>query len=861
MKKILESPEIKEALSKYAFHTWIFDGRKLAWAPGLVDRGEVRFQVDLDAGRRDKNEAPRKGAIWTIKIRKTTEVQVSALQGYLDRRTSFNTGVQEALNFIDHLFRQGPSKRLLAIKRNFYDTSQQGEPLQDGRVVEIHKGLYASVRMSHNLTQGGMGLAMNADVANTAFWVGGMSFDTMLLSYLASCERRYLSMNAIRLAQELRPVPRKGGGFQSSEAFKQLRKLRKLKFTVRHKGRSEAASEKVLTAVDFMFDPKYGPDGATARNVQFDYEGKMTSVADYYRLKYGYVLRYENLPLIDAGKGGSIPMEVAFIQKMQRYNFKLNPDQTAAMIKIAVTRPRIRKEAIESKVKLLNLPNDPYLKFYGVEFETSFTKTQAKIITPPILNFRDKRNVKPQFAGRWNIQGLKFWKQNTTPLISWGIVLMDNCVDKRAAEQFIKTFRDVFISHGGNAPNSARVLDPPGNYKGNGGQVIDWAHGELLKDKGYPQLLFIVVGQKNSPHYIRLKKNADCRFGVLSQVVQRAAVQKNDAQYHSNICMKVNAKLGGSTSRTDPPWKGAGPTYFPANRPTMMIGVDVSHAAPGANTASVAAMTMNCDADANRFVAVCETNGYRTEMITPNNMQNMFSQLINHWKPNHGGPPAHIMYFRDGVAEGQFAQVMDIEIDEIRRFFASKNLYPKFTVIVATKRHHIRLFPPSGGDKNSNPLPGTLVEKEVTHPFMWDFYLNSHVAIQGTARPVHYYVLQDEMGIPVNDLQKMIYYQCYSYARSTTPVSLHPAVYYAHLAADRARAHETVPSTDGFRAGGKGHEVHIDKAAKGLTVPGSMAGVDALPLLPLGGITGKEKPAVNGEDRQRAAFRSSMWFI
>jgi eukaryotic translation initiation factor 2C len=270
---------------------------------------------------------------------------------------------------------------------------------------------------------------------------------------------------------------------------------------------------------------------------------------------------------------------------------------------------------------------------------------------------------------------------------------------------------------------------------------------------------------------------------------------------------------------------------------------------------------MNCDADANRFAAVCETNGYRTEMITPNNMQNMFTQLLNYWKPNHAGPPVHIMYFRDGVAEGQFAQVMDIEIAELRRFFANKGLAPKFTVIVATKRHHIRLFPPTGGDKNANPLPGTLVEKEVTHPFMWDFYLNSHVAIQGTARPVHYYVLQDEMGIPVNDLQKMIYYQCYSYARSTTPVSLHPAVYYAHLAADRARAHETVPSTDGFRAGGKGHEVHIDKAAKGLTVPGSMAGIDALPLLPLGGISGKEKPAVSGEDRQRAAFRSAMWFI
>jgi eukaryotic translation initiation factor 2C len=67
------------------------------------------------------------------------------------------------------------------------------------------------------------------------------------------------------------------------------------------------------------------------------------------------------------------------------------------------------------------------------------------------------------------------------------------------------------------------------------------------------------------------------------------------------------------------------------------------------------------------------------------------------------------------------------------------------------------------------------------YPFMWDFYLCSHVAIQGRARPVHYHILIDEIRVPVNNLQKMIYHQCYLYARSTTPVSVYPAVYYVYL--------------------------------------------------------------------------------
>lgn len=120
------------------------------------------------------------------------------------------------------------------------------------------------------------------------------------------------------------------------------------------------------------------------------------------------------------------------------------------------------------------------------------------------------------------------------------------------------------------------------------------------------------------------------------------------------------------------------------------------------------------------------------------------------------------------------------------------NTQVNFTVIVAEKRHHIRLFPPGGpaADKNGNPVPGTLVDRDVTHPFEYDFYLNSHSAIQGTARPTHYHVLHDEAKVDPNKLVSMVYDHSYQYMRATTPVSLHPAVYYAHLASNRARAHE-----------------------------------------------------------------------
>ncbi|KAH7155211.1 Piwi domain-containing protein [Dactylonectria estremocensis] len=841
---VILSPEpdklgpLKEQLKPYNGGKWLFDGKKLAWAPVLLPRET-----------RPPGAKPRSGSDFHLTLRNTTEIKVSALQGYLDHKVSFSNSVQEALNFLDHLVRQWPSEHMLAIKRNFYKRNEAGIPLNDGSIVEVHKGTYASVRMSHNLGRGGVGLGYNIDVANTCFWVGGQPLERLMCNFLANCDRRWQGLTPVTVYQHLKPVKGRSGRWESSDAFKQLRKLRRLKF-------------KLYTIVDFVFSEQYGAEGATAKNVTFkDQEDKEVSVQEYYRSKYKVTLRNSNLPLIDAGKAGKIPMELAFIESMQRYPFKLNPEQTAAMIKIAVTRPRERKANIEKNARDLQIGTDPYLKEYGVSFETQFAKTEARILPPPIVKF-GQGTCEPKFAGRWDLRGKKFWKQNTAPLMNWGFVLLEQGVAPAALQQFANTFKTTFISHGGKVTKEPRILQPPGDMMFNAANCVAWAHEQITKSSGYTQLLFCVLTKRNSGTYERLKKSADCRFGILTQVVLRNHVMKNNGQYHSNVCMKVNAKMGGATACTPQLWKT--PTYFPENRPTMIIGVDVSHTAPGGNSPSIAAMTMSVDRDATRYAALVESNGYRVECLTPGNMHYLFGQLALIWREGHnGGFPAHILYFRDGVGEGQFAQVIENEIGEIKTWLREKSpagkSLPKFTVIVATKRHHIRFFP-QRGDKNANPLPGTLVEKEVTHPFMWDFYLNSHVAIQGTARPVHYHVIHDEMNMPVNDLQKMIYQQCYSYARSTTPVSLHPAVYYAHLASDRARAHENIATSEGFRAGPKGHEMIRDKIARGMSVGGPDRAMEAPPLIRLGGTVDPDK-AIDGEERQRSFFRKTMWYI
>ena len=73
----------------------------------------------------------------------------------------------------------------------------------------------------------------------------------------------------------------------------------------------------------------------------------------------------------------------------------------------------------------------------------------------------------------------------------------------------------------------------------------------------------------------------------------------------------------------------------------------------------------------------------------------------------------------------------------------------------------------------------------------WDFYLQSHTALQGTARPAHYFVLFDEIfkssKTPSEDLYRITHNMCFLFCRATTSVSIPPPVYYADIACERGR--------------------------------------------------------------------------
>jgi len=189
------------------------------------------------------------------------------------------------------------------------------------------------------------------------------------------------------------------------------------------------------------------------------------------------------------------------------------------------------------------------------------------------------------------------------------------------------------------------------------------------------------------------------------------------------------------------------------------------------------------------------------------------------WDKNNKQLPQNILIYRDGVSEGQFKTVLDQELPHIRKacqdVYGTKFKQPRMTIVVSVKRHQTRFYPTDPNhihQKSKSPKEGTVVDRGVTNVRYWDFFLQAHASLQGTARPAHYTVLLDEIfradykDKAAHALESLTHEMCYLYGRATKAVSICPPAYYADLVCTRARLHkaELFEDNGSVKSGGSG---------------------------------------------------------
>ncbi|KAI9728343.1 MAG: hypothetical protein M1828_003743 [Chrysothrix sp. TS-e1954] len=837
IRKCWQSRAVQQKLGPY----WIFDGNRIAFWVKRLEENPTLIDVDMNVedGRPERwdpqTQKNKPHEIHKVVIRNPKKLNFNVLEAWLAKTADFDDTCLESLNFLDHLMRELPSQQYTQIKRMFFKRGDRRTLLEGG--IEAFKGVYATVRPTNRGLNAAAGLSVNVDVANGTFWSAINVLDTVrLLLNARDVNDAYQKCRIINGKPQRQADP--------------LKRLRKLRINTRHRENHRdiytIAAISNETSRTQKMPYRNSPDGPE----------QMITVEQYFFMKYGKRLQMPEMPLLQMTKKNiSIPFEMCFLEDNQRYLYKLSERQTANMIRFAVTLPNERWGAIEHGLRMLNWDQDQYLREYGMHISNQPETVTARLLPTPNVQFKNDSvstvmGPYKQPSGRWNLQGKQFLQPYKEPIGCWGVVIVDKTargqVTKPQMENFVRIFVDIMTRHGCQFTAKTPYVLPAG-------LDVEKFCLDAFNQTGnhfnkFPQLLVFIVPYKDSNLYNRIKKCMDCRHGVPSQVLQSAHVIKAQAQYCSNVAMKVNAKLGGITAKAIG-MKGRGQEWITDS--TMIIGADVSHGAPNTDTASIAAITVSWDRAAIRYCAAVQANGSRVEMISPENWQKMFKPLARKWIENISGGkfPDTVYYFRDGVSEGQYAHVVEQEAASIRRVLMS--LSPnakdrvKMTVLVCSKRHHVRFFPVDAkdGDKNFNPLPGTLVETKCTHPTENDYYLNAHSAIKGTSRPVHYHTLMDEQNLKPEQIQNMIYEASYQYVRSTTPVSLFPAIYYAHLAAARGICHVPMPG----------------EAGAGQNAPGQP------PQDPQGSASSPQKPDIESlvpmSTDTRSKVRTTMWFV
>ncbi|KAI1784815.1 Piwi-domain-containing protein [Ganoderma leucocontextum] len=659
----------------------------------------------------------------------------------------------------------------------FFPSSSQHHHLSLG--VEAFRGFFMSVRPMYKQ------LMVNINVCMTAFYVPGP-----------------LEQRMDQFLHETR------GAMPQSFADKLKVSTRHLGFTRKH------TIHRIMT-------------GKTARTERFNCEEfkGMISVEDFFKRKYRINLRrHSDLPLINVSANPKkpiyLPAELCEIVPGQAYRGKLDPDQTAAMIRVACNPPDFNGDAIVNQgfTDLGLLPNTPGapLKPFGITVSRDMQVVPYRILPAPSISYRSAaRPPRVQDAG-WNILEVKFHVGGN--MTNWAVLVVN---DGRRGEfqgpndpeliTFLKTFLakcNASGIHGADKPPKILGvrLPPPQNDNSARAQALA-AIAKTLRDgldpKQKPSFVLVLLSGVDKCIYPGIKQLADVKLGIhtihmLLPKARNTQGNKQD-QYFSNVALKVNAKLGGANHQLD----GNSMKWLTVQK-TMVMGIDVTHPGPTSTpgTPSIAAVVASVDDHFVQFPASVmvqkpDWNKESKEMVE-GLTQMTIERLQLYKKKNSGKLPDRIIVFRDGVSEGQYAQVIRHELPRLQAAFKQISpgtpYKPKLSIIVCGKRHHARFWAPDSehATRNGNTRPGTVVDKGITDVYLFDFYLQAHNGLQGHVKATHYVVVYDENKLDADTIQQGTHTASYLYARATKAVSLVPAAYYADIACERGREYLNV---------------------------------------------------------------------
>ena len=431
----------------------------------------------------------------------------------------------------------------------------------------------------------------------------------------------------------------------------------------------------------------------------------------------------------------------------------------------------------------------------------------GRVLAAPDVKYAGTQTLKPRF-GSWNMQSVQFvTKAELTKWTYLRISLQGARSPWQSDADFhqkLDSFQTVLKNLGIRMTNYMVGQHIVVGSQSLESEIDTAIHKFAMNAQRRPTLILVIVPEREmTPVYNRVKSTCDIKEGILNVCVLDSKFSKANDQYFANVGLKFNLKLGGRNHALDPTKIG-----ILREKKTMVVGIDVTHPSPGSSSSapSVAGVVASVDEWLNQWPADLRIQTARQEMV--DGLDTLFKSRLRLWEKRNGSLPENIIIYRDGVSEGQYDVVLKDELPALRKgcedvypATMSKAGKPRMTIAIVGKRHNARFYPTrkEEADRSWNPQNGTVVDRGVTEARNWDFFLQAHTAIQGTARPAHYYLVYDQIfrqqqvkapfQSAADAFEDLTHNLCYLFGRATKAVSRCPPAYYADLVCDRARCY------------------------------------------------------------------------
>nr|QID20004.1 aubergine [Drosophila buzzatii] len=501
------------------------------------------------------------------------------------------------------------------------------------------------------------------------------------------------------------------------------------------------------------------------------------SYVEYYKRRYNVIIRDYKQPLLvshptekNIRSGAShlimlIPelARATGLTDEMRSNLQLMKamgEHTRLTPNRRIDRLRVFNKRLQESKKSIEV-----MKSWNIELDKSLVEIPGRVLPSEKIVFGNQRRFLCDARADWTMEFRNNSMFSHVDIKRWYVITPRRSV--RETQEFVKlciraaSGMNMYIAE----PRYDEMAD---DRNGNYSQAIDNA---VARD---PQIIMLVLKSNNEEKYSCIKKRACVDRPVPSQVVTLRTIAPRPERVSglmsiaTKVVIQMNAKLMGA------PWMIELPL-----RDLMTVGFDVCHSSKNKNKSYGALVaTMDMKSSTRYFSSVTE---HMKGQELSEQMSLKMTCALKAYREHHGSLPERILFFRDGVGDGQLYQVVNSEVkflkeqlDKIYRS-AGREEGCRMAFVVVTKRINTRYFV-----NMRNPEPGTIVDDIITLPERYDFFLVSQAVHRGTVSPTSYNVIHDNTGLSADKIQMLSYKMTHMYYNCSATCRVPSVCQYAH---------------------------------------------------------------------------------